>query len=301
MNNMLTSAAWRGMIRGMNKLPTAKRAAILTMLCEGASMRSVSCMADVSINTVAKLLQDAGETCAEHHDEAVRGVKAKRVQCDGVWSFCYGKQKNVAAAKTAPADAGDVWTWTALDTDSKLIVSYLIGGRDAGYVQEFMQDVTGRLANRVQFTTDGHKAHLMAVDAAFGVDVDYAMLEKIYDTAPESAGRYSPAECVGAKKKRVEGRPDPAHISTSYAGLQSLTMRMHMHRFTWLTKGASKKALNHAHMVALYTCWYNWIRIHKMLHVTPAMAVGLADRPWCMEDVVARIDAREESPAKRAP
>lgn len=286
----------------MNKLPTAKRAAILTMLCEGASMRSVSRMADVSINTVAKLLEDAGEACAAHHDAAVRGVNAKRVQCDEIWSFCYAKQRNVATAKAAPADAGDVWTWTALDADSKLIVSYLVGGRDAGYAHEFMQDVAARLANRVQLTTDGHRAYLDAVDGAFGADVDYAILEKIYGTAPENAkGRYSPAECIGAKKKRVEGRPNPAHVSTSCVERQNLTMRMHMRRFTRLTNGFSKKALNHAHMVALYTCRYNWVRIHKTLRVAPAMAAGLTNRLWSMEDVVALIDAQADAPKPRGP
>jgi IS1 family transposase len=287
---------------GMNKLPPAKRAAVLTMLCEGASMRSVSRMADVSINTVARLLKDAGEACAAHHDEAVRGVKAKRVQCDEIWSFCYAKQKNVAAAKAAPEGAGDVWTWTALEADFKLIVSYLIGGRDAGYASAFMEDVASRLANRVQLTTDGHRTYLDAVDAAFGADVDYAQLVKLYGAAPEAAkGRYSPAECTGIRKTRVEGCPDPAHVSTSYAERQNLTMRMHMRRFTRLTNGFSKKAMNHAHMVALYTCWYNWVRIHKTLRVTPAMAAGLTDRLWSMEDVVALIEAREAPPAKRGP
>jgi IS1 family transposase len=287
---------------GMNKLPPAKRAAILTMLCEGASMRSVSRMADVSINTVARLLKDAGEACAAHHDEAVRGVKAKRVQCDEIWSFCYAKQKNVAAAKAAPEGAGDVWTWTALEADFKLIVSYLIGGRDAGYASAFMEDVASRLANRVQLTTDGHRTYLDAVDAAFGADVDYAQLVKLYGAAPEAAkGRYSPAECTGIRKTRVEGCPDPAHVSTSYAERQNLTMRMHMRRFTRLTNGFSKKAMNHAHMVALYACWYNFVRIHKTLRVTPAMAAGLTDRLWSMEDVVALIEAREAPPAKRGP
>lgn len=286
----------------MNKLPSTKRVAILTMLCEGASMRSVSRMADVSINTVAKLLEDAGLACAAHHDEAVRGVKARRVQCDEIWSFCYAKQKNLAAAKAAPDDAGDVWTWTALDADSKLIVSYLIGGRDAGYAHEFMQDVATRLTGRIQLTTDGHRAYLDAVDSAFGSDVDYAMLEKIYGASPESAkGRYSPAECIGARKRRVEGRPDPSHVSTSYVERQNLTMRMHMRRFTRLTNGFSKKAMNHAHMVALYTAWYNWVRIHKTLRVTPAMAAGLTDRLWSMEDIVALLDAREAAPKKRGP
>lgn len=288
-------------MRGMNKLPFAKRAAILTMLCEGASMRSVSRMADVSINTVAKLLEDAGEACAAHHDKAVRGVKAKRVQCDEIWSFCYAKQKNVATAKAAPEEAGDVWTWTALDADSKLIVSYLIGGRDAGYAHEFMQDVADRLATRVQLTTDGHKPYLEAVEGAFGSAVDYAMLVKLYGQTIEGQTRYSPPVCIGARKTRVEGRPDPKHVSTSYVERQNLTMRMHMRRFTRLTNGFSKKALSHTHMVALYTCWYNFVRIHKTLRVTPAMAAGISKTLWSMEDVVALLDAREAAPAKRGP
>ena len=289
-------------MRRMNKLPSAKRAAILTALCEGASMRSTSRMADVSINTVAKLLEDAGEACAAHHDATVRGVKAKRVQCDEIWSFCYAKAKNVETAKAAPEEAGDVWTWTALEADTKLIVSYLVGGRDAGYAHAFMEDVAGRLANRVQLTTDAHRPYLQAVEGAFGADVDYAMLVKLYGDAPESAkGRYSPPECKGARKTRVQGRPDPAHVSTSYVERHNLTMWMHMRRFTRLTNGFSKKALNHAHMVALYTCWYNFVRIHKTLRVTPAMAAGLTDRLWSMEDVVALLDAREAPAAKRGP
>ncbi|WP_376096849.1 IS1 family transposase [Roseomonas sp. CCTCC AB2023176] len=286
----------------MNKLPPAKRAAILTMLCEGASMRSVSRMADVSINTVSKLLVDAGEACMAHHDETVRGVNAKRVQCDEIWSFCYAKAKNVATAKAAPEEAGDVWTWTALDADSKLIISYLISGRDAGYAAAFMDDVADRLANRVQLTTDGHKAYLTAVEGAFGADVGYAMLVKVYGDAPDGAkGRYSPADCTVTHKIRIERRPDAKHVSTSYVERQNLTMRMHMRRFTRLTNGFSKKGLPHAHMVALYTCWYNFVRIHKTLRCTPAMAAGVTDRLWSMEDVVALLDAREAPPAKRGP
>ena len=263
-------------------------------------MRSISRVVDVSINTVTKLLEDAGRACAEHHDATVRGVKAKRVQCDEIWAFCYAKQKNVETAKKAPEEAGDVWTWTALDADSKLIVSYLIGGRDAGYANEFMLDVAGRLASRVQLTTDGLKAYLDAVEGAFGADVDYAQLVKLYGDAPEAAkGRYSPADCTGIKKTRVEGKPDADHISTSYVERQNLTMRMSMRRFTRLTNAFSKKAENHAHMVALYTTWYNFVRQHKTLRVAPAIAAGLSDRLWSMEDVVALMDARAEAPAKR--
>ena len=262
-------------------------------------MRSVSRVVDVSINTVSGLLVDAGKACAKHHDETVRNVRSKRIQADEIWSFCYAKEKNVATAKAAPEEAGDVWTWTALDADSKLIVSYLIGGRDAGYAHEFMQDVGSRLANQVQLTTDGLKSYLEAVEGAFGADVDYAMLVKLYGDAPGPVGRYSPAECTGAVKTRIEGRPDAKHVSTSYAERQNLTMRMSMRRFTRLTNAFSKKAENHAHMVALYTTWYNFVRQHKTLWVAPAMAARLSDRLWSMEDVVALIDAREAAPAKR--
>jgi IS1 family transposase len=229
------------------------------------------------------------------------GVAAKRVQVDEIWSFTYAKQKNVARAKAAPDDAGDTWTWTALDADSKLIVSWLVGGRDGEYALAFMDDVARRLANRVQLTSDGHRAYLEAVEGAFGADVDYAQLVKIYGVAPESAkGRYSPAECIGARKHRVEGDPDPAHVSTSYAERQNLTMRMHMRRFARLTNAFSKKVENHMHMVAIYTVWYNWVRIHKSLRVTPAMAANVTDRLWGWEEIVASMDAAEQ-PKKRGP
>ncbi len=288
------------MITGMNKLPMTKRVQILSMLCEGSSMRSISRVVDVSINTVSKLLGEAGEACAAFHDEAVRGVKSKRVQCDEIWSFTYSKQKNVETAKAAPGEAGDTWTWTALDADSKLIVSYLVGGRDAGYADAFMQDVASRLANRVQLTTDGLRAYLDAVEGAFGADVDYAQLIKLYGDAPEAAkGRYSPAECTGAVKTRIEGKPDRKHVSTSYVERQNLTMRMQMRRFTRLTNAFSKKGLPHYHMVALYTVWYNFVRVHKTLRCSPAMAAGLSKTLWSMEDIVALIDAQAEPAKKR--
>ena len=264
-------------------------------------MRSISRVVDVSINTVSGLLVDAGKACAKHHDETVQNVRSKRIQADEIWSFCYAKQKNVATAKAAPEEAGDVWTWTALDADSKLIVSYLIGGRDAGYANEFMQDVAGRLANRVQLTTDGHRAYLDAVEGSFGADIDYAMLIKHYGAPVGALGRYSPGECTGVDLRRVEGRPDLAHVSTSYAERQNLTMRMSMRRFTRLTNAFSKKAENHAHMVALYTTWYNFARQHKTLRVAPAMAAGLSATLWSMEDVVALIDAQAEAPKARGP
>jgi IS1 family transposase len=238
----------------------------------------------------------------DFHDKAVRNVAAKRVQCGEIWSFCYAKAKNVAEAKAAPEGAGDVWTWTALDADSKLIVSYLVGGRDASYAAAFMEDVAARLADRVQLTTDGHKAYLNAVDGAFGSDVDYAMLEKIYGTAPESAkGRYNPAECIGTRVTRVKGRANPAYVSTSFVERQNLTMRMHMRRFTRLTNRFLRKFENHAYAVALHVVFYNWVRIHKTLRVTPAMAAGLTDRLWDVKDIVALVEAAEAPPRKGGP
>ena len=262
-------------------------------------MRSISRVVDVSINTVSALLVDAGKACIEHHDRTVRGVASKRVQCDEIWAFCYAKQKNVAAAKAAPEEAGDVWTWTAIDADSKLIVSYLVGGRDTGYASEFMQDVASCLANWVQLTTDGLKAYLDAVEDAFGADIDYAQLIKLYGDAPGPADRYSPAECTGIKKTRIEGKPDKAHVSTSYVERQNLTMRMSMRRFTRLTNAFSKKAENHTYALALYFTFYNFVRMHKTLRCSPAMAAGLIEKLWSMEDVVALIDARAEAPKAR--
>jgi IS1 family transposase len=281
----------------MNKLPLETRVQILSMLCEGSSMRSVSRLCDVSINTVSKLLVEAGKFCAGFHDENVRMVEAKRVQVDEIWSFTAAKQKNVATMKNRVDGAGDTWTWTAIEADTKLIVSHFVGGRDGECAMWFMDDLKSRLANRVQLTSDGHKAYLEAVEGAFGGDVDYAMLVKIYGNTTEAKGRYSPAECIGAKKERIEGSPDPKYVSTSYAERQNLTMRMHMRRFTRLTNAFSKKFENHAHMVAMYAVWYNWIRIHKSLRITPAMAAKLTDRLWSWEEIVQAMDA--DVPAKK--
>jgi IS1 family transposase len=229
-------------------------------------------------------------------------VASKRIQADEIWSF-YAKQRNVATAKAAPEEAGDVWTWTAIDADTKLIVSYLVGGRDAGYAHEFMQDVAGCLANRVQLTTDGHKAYLEAVEGAFGADVDYAQLVKIYGPTPSPAGRYSPAECTGIKKSRVEGNPDKAHVSTSYVERQNLTMRMHMRRFTRLTNAFSTKIENHAFAVALHFVYYNFVKMHKTLRCSPAMAAGISSRLWEISDIVALVEQAEAptAPVKRGP
>lgn len=285
----------------MNKLDIAKRAQILAMLCEGASMRSVSRLADVSINTVSKLLVDAGRFCAGYHDANVRMVKCKRVQVDEIWSFTGAKQKNVATMKAPVDGAGDTWTWTAIDADTKLIVSHFVGGRDAECAKWFIDDMASRIATRIQLTSDGHKAYLEAVEGAFGADIDYAMLIKLYGNAPESAkGRYSPADCTGAKKTTIEGTPDPKHISTSYAERANLTMRMHNRRFTRLTNAFSKKFENHAHMVAIYAVWYNFLRIHKTLRVTPAMAAGLSQTVMDWADIVEAMDA-DFVPAKRGP
>jgi IS1 family transposase len=286
----------------LNKLPLEKRVQILAMLCEGSSMRSISRVCDVSINTVSKLLVDAGKACAGFHDEKVRGVKAGRVQVDEIWSFTAAKQKNVAAMK-APVDrAGGTWTWTALDADTKLLITWLVGGRDSDYAIAFMDDLRDRLANRVQLTSDGHRAYLEAVEGAFGGDVDYAQLVKVYGAVSESAkGRYSPAECTGARKVPVEGSPDPKH-STSYAERANLTMRMQMRRFTRLTNAFSKKFENHMHMVALYTVWYNYVKQHKSLKgISPTMAAGISETLWSMTDMAEMIDAAQQKPGKRGP
>jgi len=277
--------------RGMNKLPLQTRVQILTMLCEGSSMRSISRITGVSINTVTKLLVDAGMACAAFHDATVRNVPAIRVQCDEIWSFAYAKNKNVKFAKAAPEAAGDVWTWTALDADSKLIVSWHVGDRSQHTGISFMADLKARLANRVQLTTDGHKAYLKAV-AEVDFDADYAMLNKIFATDYAGPGRYSPPKCIGAVKEAIMGSPDPQHVSTSFVERQNLTMRMSMRRFTRPTNAFSKKFENHCHALALYFFFYNFCRVHKTLGATPAMVSGLVNHVMKMEDAVALIDAR---------
>ena len=285
----------------MNKLSTAKRVQILNMLVEGMSMRATSRVADVSINTVTKLMIDAGRACAAYHDETVRDVEARRIQCDEIWAFCYAKQKNVARAKAAPPEAGDVWTWTALDSDSKMILSWEVGDRSGATAIEFMDDLRARLANRVQLTTDGHSAYLEAVEGAFGEDVDYAQLIKIYGEAPETEARYSPPECIGARKRAVTGRPRRADVSTSHVERHNLTMRMGMRRFTRLTNAFSKRIENHLHMLSLYFVWYNFCRIHKTLKCSPAMAAGVTDTLRDMEWIVGLIDARAVAPKRPGP
>ncbi len=273
----------------MNRLPIETRAKILEMLCEGMSMRSVSRLADVSINTVTKLLVDAGQACAEYHDAHVCNVKAKRVQCDEIWSFCGSKEKNTAPEKKLEGN-GDVWTWTGMDADSKLMISYLVGNRGAECAKDLMDDLRSRLANRVQLTTDGHRAYLEAVEGAFGQDVDYAQLVKIYGETVEGQKRYSPAECVGTKKAKVTGNPDPCCVSTSYVERQNLNIRMGIRRFTRLTNAFSKKMENHFHMLAIYFMFFNFVRIHKTLKMTPAMAAGIETRLWDMNDLAKLVE-----------
>jgi IS1 family transposase len=277
----------------MNRLPLETRVQILSMLVEGSSMRSVSRVAGVSINTVTKLLVDAGTVASAYHDEKVREVHAKRIQCDEIWSFCYAKAKNAPKEMKAAGTAGDVWTWTAIDPDSKLIVTWRVGNRDAYTGKDFMGDLAFRLKERVQLTTDGFPGYLAAVKDAFGSDVDFAQLVKQYaELGPKTPERkYSPGVCIGAHKDKICGKPDQRHISTSHVERQNLTMRMSVRRFTRLTNGHSKKVENHCHALALYFLHYNWMRPNQALEgKTPAMAAKLAKAPLSMADLVAMID-----------
>lgn len=274
----------------MNKLSIDERKRIVSALVEGNSMRAVSRMTGVSRNTIDKLLIDLGRVCSEYQDKAFVNLKCKRLQCDEIWSFVGAKEKNVSAEKKAEG-WGDVWTWVALDPDSKLVPTWFVGNRDAGCAYHFMHDLADRLASRVQLTTDGHKAYLSAVEDAFGSQIDYAMLVKIYGNAPERGEvRYSPAVCMGAKQAVITGKPDFKHVSTSMVERQNLTMRMSMRRFTRLTNGFSKKVENHEHMLALHYMYYNFGRIHQTLRVTPAMEAGVADHVWEIEEIINLLD-----------
>jgi IS1 family transposase len=283
----------------MNRLDTKQRAQILSLLCEGMGINAVCRVSGASKMTVLKLLADAGQACADYMDGNLRNLKSKRIECDEIWSLRYAKQKNVVKAVSAPEGAGDVWTWTAIDSDSKLMVSYLAGSRDAECALTFMDDLRSRLANRVQLTTDGYKVYLISVEDAFGRDLDYAQLVKIYGSTPESAkGRYSPAECTGVKKIKVTGQPDIAIVSTSYVERSNLTIRMRNRRFTRLTNAFNKKLEHHIHAFSLFAMHYNFCKIHKSLRVTPAMQVGLTDRVWSHEELIALL-AADEQPKKR--
>ena len=285
----------------MNRLTTEKRARILNQLVEGASMRAITRIEKVGINTVTRLLEDAGEACAAYHDEHVRRVRAPRVQADEIWSFTYAKQKNVDAAKAPPDGAGDTWTWVAMDADAKLVISWLTGPRDGQSAYDFMMDLAERLAGRVQLTTDGLRVYVEAVEAAFGMDVDFAQLVKVYGDIPETERRYSTPPCKAAVPKVVQGDPNPADISTSYIERQNLTMRMSNRRYTRLTNAFSKKLRNHEHHNALHFVFYNFCRIHKTLRMTPAMAAGVTETLRDAEWIVGLIDARAAKPAKPGP
>lgn len=274
----------------MNRLPIEKQTQIINLLVEGNSLRATSRISGCSINTVSKLLVDVGRACALFHNETVKNVTSKRIQCDEIWSFVYSKEKNVPEGMED--HAGDVWTWTAIDADSKLVVSWLTAGRDADSAYTFMCDVADRLANRVQLTSDGLKVYLDAVDAAFTGEVDYAQLVKMYGGVDgnNNERRYSPAVCTGAKKSAVYGNPDSRHVSTSFVERQNLTMRMHMRRFTRLTNAFSKKVENHSYAIALHFVYYNFCKIHKTLRVTPAMEAGLTADVMEIADIVRLID-----------
>jgi IS1 family transposase len=271
----------------MNRLDAATQARVISCLIEGCSIRATVRMTGAAKNTVVKLLADIGCACAGYHNRAVRNLKVRRLQCDEIWSFVGAKAKNTSPEKKQEG-WGDIWTWVGIDADTKLVVSYLVGGRDAGWATDFMQDCANRISNRVQITTDGHRAYLEAVENAFGADIDYAMLQKIYGApSDEETRRYSPAKCIGCDLKVVSGDPDPKHVSTSFVERQNLTMRMQMRRFTRLTNGHSKKVDNHRHSVALHYMFYNFCRIHQTLRCTPAMEAGLTDHVWSLEELIA--------------
>ena len=274
----------------MNRLPLEKRTQIISLLVEGMSMRAISRVADVSINTVTKQLKEVGYACSIYQDQNVRGINAKRVQCDEIWSFCHSKERNVAPENKGILGFGDVYTWTGMDADSKLMVSYMVGKRSADYAEAFINDLASRLTSRVQLSTDGHKPYLEAVEGAFGCNVDYAMLVKHYGPGEqEGQRRYSPAEFVSAEKRVIAGNPDMEKVSTSYVERQNLTMRMGMRRFTRLTNGFSKKIENLEHAVSLHFLHYNYARVHKTLRVTPAMEAGISDHVWSMEEIASLV------------
>ena len=273
----------------MNRLSTAERARVVASLVEGNSIRATVRMTGVAKNTIVKLLSELGPVVSAYQDKTFRNLTCKRVQCDEIWSYCYAKNKNITPEiKEKNPSAGDIWTWTAIDADTKLMLSWLVASRDLESAKTFMQDVASRVANRVQLTTDAYRPYLTAVDNAFGTEIDYSQLHKIYSS--ESTGRYSPAVCIGCKKLEVSGDPDPKHVSTSYVERANLTIRMSIRRFTRLTNAFSKKIENHAAMVSLYFMYYNFGRVHQTLRVTPAMEAGIADHVWSIEEIVGLLN-----------
>jgi len=284
----------------MNKLSNEKRTQILSVLCEGVGINATTRITGASKNTVLKLLADAGKACAAYHDEAMQGLNLKRVQVDEIWSFVGMKQKNVPDELKDTLGFGDVYTWTAIDAETKLVPCWHVGTRGAESAYEFIHDLASRLESRIQLTSDGHKAYIDAVEDAFGADIDFAQLVKIYGSLGQhnnDARRYSPAEFTGSEKRRITGNPEIKHVSTSYVERQNLTMRMHMRRFTRLTNAFSKKLENHMHAISLYFMFYNFCKIHKSLRVTPAMAAGVSETLWEISDIVKLIP--EDAPKKR--
>jgi IS1 family transposase len=285
----------------MNRLSTEKRAALVAALVEGNSVRATARINDVAFNTVLKFVVDIGEACARFYDESMRNLPCRRLQADEIWQFCYAKEKNVPDSMRRPRSmirpncedknlVGSVWTWVAIDADTKLVPAFHVGTRDAWCACHFMQDLASRLRGRVQLTTDGHKAYLEAVHTGFGTDIDYAMLVKLYGQEPAEEARYSPPKCIGTRREVKCGDPDDDHISTSYAERQNLTMRMGMRRFTRLTNAFSKKVENLEHALALHYVHYNFVRIHKTIRCTPAMEAGITDRLWTCRDIAALLE-----------
>jgi IS1 family transposase len=286
----------------MNQLTNEKRVQVIASLVEGNSVRSTVRMTSVAKNTVAKLLCQMGEACLEFQDKALRNLTCKKIQCDEIWAFCYSKQKNVPEHLKGAPGVGDVWTWVAMDADTKLVPSWLVGARDAATAWRFVADLNERVTKRPQLTTDGNRLYLEAVDNYFGPNVDYSMLVKMYGEDKTDKTKYSPGKCLGTRKQKIMGNPDPAHVSTSYVERQNLTMRMGMRRFTRLTNGYSKKVENMAYAVAIHFMHYNFVRLHSSLRSTPAMKAGVADHKWSIEEMVGllpelKYNTRPKKPA----
>lgn len=294
-SNTLTATDLSSIMVSMNRLAPEKRELVLAALVEGNSIRATCRVVGVSKNTVIKLLVDIGRVCADYQDRVIRALKPERIQSDEIWSFCYSKEKNVPADKRGQFGYGDVWTWVAIDPDTKLVLTWLVGLRTAADAECFMLDLASRVMNPAQLTTDGLSVYPDAVYEAFGSEIDYAQLIKVYGAENPGAGRYSPPKCNGAKKKHVIGCPDPQHICTSHVERQNLTMRMSMRRFTRLTNAFGKKAENTEHAVALHFMHYNFCRKHQTIGKTPAQAAGLTDRAWTLADIVALLEAKETS------
>ena len=285
----------------MNRLSMEKRAQVIAALVEGNSIRATVRMTGIAKNTVTKLLVDMGTVCSIYQDRTLRDLACERVEADEIWAFCYAKERNVPVEKRGEFGYGDVWTWVGMDADTKLVVSYRVGTRGLGEAREFMKDLASRLSRRVQLTTDGHRPYLTAVEDAFAGEIDYAQLIKIYGVAdPTRAGaRYSPGVCLGAQVQPITGSPDPANISTSYIERQNLTMRMSMRRFTRLTNAFSKKVENLAAAVSLHFMHYNFCRVHKTLGTTPAVAAGVTDHVWKLDELIGLLEQAEATPVKR--